>query len=193
VAASGSTPTSHTSLHVMDPLNKVFSSHQTLINLGASASCSANRASCLCGQGRDPRLLSVFSIAMFSIFPHLTSIPTLVNFKPLFLLCVLPLRQEEASVFSWYCVRRVSSTFASVFFAMSFEMSLKFMWNCRQDKPVSELWHLTPATVQQHHVSSYASFFEAELHQLRREGISKVFPPMVSEEVPQPASLSVAV
>jgi hypothetical protein len=97
VAASGSTPHQpHPSVHVMDPLNKVFSSHQTLINLGASTSCSASRASCLCGQGRDPRLLSVWLIAMFYIFPHLTSIPTLVTLKPLSLLCVLLLRRVEA-------------------------------------------------------------------------------------------------
>jgi hypothetical protein len=48
-------------------------------------------------------------------------------------------------VFSWYCVRRMSSASFLVCFAMSphleveFEMSLKFMWTCRQGTPVPEL------------------------------------------------------
>jgi hypothetical protein len=91
-------------------------------------------------------------------------------------------------------VLRTSCVFRLVFvcFEMSprleveFEMSLKSMWNLQ-----TRYTSLRAVTSHTRNCAAAVCFqlhllLEAELHQLRCEGISKGFPPVVSEEVPQP-------
>ena len=92
-------------------------------------------------------------------------------------------------VFSWSCVRRVSSASFFVCFEMSprleveFEMSLKSMWNLQTR--YTSLRAVTSHTRNcEHHVSSYASFLRLSFTSSDARAYQKAFHPWSPKKFP---------